>query len=129
MMAELHDIVIDAAYPASIARFWASALNGYEVAPYDDEEIARLRANGILDIEDDPSVLVHHPDGSRPRLFFQLVPEPKTAKNRLHLDLRATDPAAELDRLCAAGASIVTDFGDHVLLVDPEGNEFCLSRR
>ena len=39
-MAELYDVVVDAAHPASIARFWAYALDGYEVAPYDDEEIA-----------------------------------------------------------------------------------------
>jgi hypothetical protein len=127
-MAELHDIVVDAAHPASIARFWAYALDGYEVAPYDDEEIARLRANGILDVEDDPTVLVHCPNRTGPRLFFQFVPEAKEVKNRLHLDLGAADATAELDRLCAAGARVVSDFGDHVLLADPEGNEFCLTR-
>jgi hypothetical protein len=64
-----------------IARFWADALDDYAVAAYDDAELTRLRAAGITDIMDDPTVLVE-PSGSaamasgpRPRLFFQLVPE------------------------------------------------------
>jgi hypothetical protein len=56
-MARLHDVVFDSHHPASIARFWAAALDGYEVAPYDEAELARLRSKGILDPEDDPSVL------------------------------------------------------------------------
>jgi hypothetical protein len=52
LMARLGDIVFDAAHPASLARFWAKALDGYAVAPYDDEELARLRANGINGPED-----------------------------------------------------------------------------
>ena len=55
-MAKLHDVVFDCSHPASLARFWAEALDGYEVAPYDDEEIERLRREGITDLEDDPSV-------------------------------------------------------------------------
>jgi hypothetical protein len=47
LMARLGDIVFDAAHPASLARFWAAALDGYSDAPYDDEELARLRANVI----------------------------------------------------------------------------------
>ena len=60
-MARLHDVVFDSRHPASIARFWAAALDGYAVAPYDEAELARLRENGILDPEDDPSVLVEAP--------------------------------------------------------------------
>ena len=77
-MARLRDVVFDSRHPASIARFWAAALDGYQVAPYDEAELARLRRNGILDPEDDPTVLVEGPDG-RPRIFFQLVPEQSTA--------------------------------------------------
>jgi predicted enzyme related to lactoylglutathione lyase len=57
------------------------------------------------------------------------VPETKTAKNRMHVDLDAEDPDAELDRLLALGATVVDDrrIDDHwVALADPEGNEFCL---
>jgi hypothetical protein len=127
-MARLRDVVFDSRHPASIARFWAAALDGYEVAPYDDAELARLRGKGILDPEDDPSVLVEAP-GVTPRFFFQLVPEPKTVKNRVHLDLAAESVAAEIARLEQLGASLVAEYEDHVLLHDPEGNEFCLFER
>jgi len=83
------------------------------------------------------------PDGVGPRLFFQRVPEPKTAKNRVHLDLsvvgggRGTPPeesraliAAAVERAVTAGATKVREFdeptGYWVVLQDPEGNEFCL---
>ena len=89
-VAALADIVFDCARPASLARFWAAALDGYEVAPYDDDELARLRSVGITDVEDDPTVLVQRRAGDGPRLWFQLVPEPKRVKNRVHLDLAAT---------------------------------------
>ncbi|MGC9539647.1 VOC family protein [Streptomyces sp. UG1] len=56
--------------------------------------------------EDDPTVLLVHPDGRSPRIFFQLVPESKLVKNRVHLDLGATDAAAEAKRLCALGATV-----------------------
>ena len=75
-MARLHDVTFDSRHPASIARFWAAALDGYQVAPYDDAELARLRGKGIFDPEDDPTVVVTAP-GTQPRLFFQLVPEGK----------------------------------------------------
>jgi hypothetical protein len=124
-MARIHDIVVDCAHPASLARFWAAVLDGYDVAPYDENELARLRANGINDPEDDPSVLVEAP-GVRPRFFFQLVPEPKITKNRLHLDLSAADPAAEVRRLVGIGARVVGESAEWTVLVDPEGNEFCV---
>ena len=85
-MARLLDVVFDARHPASIARFWAAVLDGYEVAPYDEAELARLREQGIQDPEDDRSVLVEAP-GVHPRIFFQLVPEAKVVKNRVHLDV------------------------------------------
>jgi len=126
-MARLHDIVFDCANPAATARFWAAALDGYAVAPYDDAELARLRGLGITSTEDDPTVLVEPVDGG-PRLFFQLVPEAKRVKNRVHLDLHATDPEAEIQRLTALGATVHARYPDHITLTDPEGNEFCLSR-
>ena len=87
-MACLRDIVFDATHPASLARFWAAALDGYSVAPYDERELARLRSLGIDSPEDDPTVLVEGPKGA-PRLWFQRVPEARSAKNRMHLDLDA----------------------------------------
>jgi hypothetical protein len=124
-MATLKDVVFDCRHPASLARFWATVLDGYDVAPYDDEELARLRTIGVDDPEDDPSVLVEAPDVV-PRFFFNRVPEPKTVKNRVHLDVRAADRDAEVARLIAAGASEVGRHEDWVVMADPEGNEFCV---
>jgi hypothetical protein len=128
-MARLADIVFDCARPAALARFWAAALDDYDVAPYDAEELERLRSIFIDDVEDDPSVLVQAtPD--RPRLWFQRVPEPKRVKNRVHLDLRADNLETELSRLTSLGATVSDDqpVADLVVMRDPEGNEFCLLR-
>ncbi|TDC99721.1 VOC family protein [Nonomuraea deserti] len=122
-MAKLRDVVVDCRHPASLARFWAATLDGYAVAPYDEAELARLRANGVDDPEDDPTVLV---EGGPPRLWFQHVPEHKVVKNRLHLDLDADDPDAEIDRLTGLGATVVATRDDWVVMADPEGNEFCV---
>lgn len=125
-MARLHDIVFDCGHAASLARFWAAAVDDYAVAPYDDEELARLRSLGITDTEDDPTVLVESAAGG-PRLWFQRVPETKVVKNRVHIDLRTDDLEAEIARLTALGASVSERFPDNVILLDPEGNEFCLA--
>lgn len=129
-VAAVADIVFDCARPARLARFWAAALDDYEVAPYDNEELARLRSIGITDIEDDPTVLVEPGNGRGPRLWFQLVPEAKLVKNRVHLDLRADDVDAEVDRLIRLGARELHEQRNDglVVLQDPEGNEFCLLR-
>jgi hypothetical protein len=127
-MARIQEIVFDSRHPASIARFWAAALDDYEVAPYDEAELERLRSNGINDPEDDPTVLVQAP-GAHPDIFFQLVPEPRIVKNRVHLDLRCDSFEAELKRLTTLGASVRAEHDTFFELLDPEGNEFCLSRR
>ncbi len=131
-MAEIRDVVFDCRHPASLARFWAAVLDAYRVAPYDDEELERLRRAGIDDPEDDPTVLVEGPPGGSPRLFFQRVAEPKTVKNRLHLDLRCVETDLEVERLIEMGArELARPDGDngHVVMCDPEGNEFCVSRK
>jgi len=126
-VARLHDIVYDCEHPAALARFWAAALDGYSVAPYDDVELERLRSIGVLDPEDDPTVLVEMA-GSTPRLWFQRVPEAKVVKNRVHLDLQSDDPVREVERLVALGATVAEEQGNESLIVmrDPEGNEFCV---
>ena len=128
-MAAINDVVFDCRHGASLARFWAAALDDYEVAPYDDEELARLAAMGITDTEDDLNALVQGPPGSV-KLWFQTVPEPKRAKNRVHLDLACGNFDAEHDRLVSLGARDADDQSTDSLLVmlDPEDNEFCLLR-
>ncbi len=126
-MARIREIVVDCRHPASIARFWAAALDDYEVAPYDEAEIERLRSIGINDLEDDPTVRIQSP-GLQPSVFFQRVPEPKAVKNRLHLDLRCESFETEKLRLTALGAAVLAEHDTFVVLSDPEGNEFCLLR-
>lgn len=127
-MARIQDVVFDCAHPAALARFWAAVLDDYSVAPYDEAELTRLRAAGIVDPEDDPTVLVESESVGTPRLWFQRVPEARTVKNRLHLDLRSDDPDAELVRLVALGARVLAVHPTLVVLADPEGDEFCLLR-
>lgn len=119
-------MVVDCRHPASLARFWAAALDGYRVAPYDEVELARLRSMGVFGPEDDPSVLVESDPGVRPRFWFTRVPEPTPGKNRLHLDLRSDDRPAEVARLCALGAVVLTVFDAWTTLLDPEDNHFCV---
>lgn len=126
-MARIRDVTFDSPHPASSARFWANALDGYDVAPYDEAELTRLRGLGINDQEDDPTVLVEPSDGRLPRLFFQLVPESKVVKNRIHLDLAADDRSAETDRLTRLGARVLAEYERWTTLADPDGNEFCVS--
>lgn len=128
----MKDLVVDCAHPASLARFWAEVLDGYDVQPYTDEDLADLRAQGIDDPEGDPVVFIVGPPGA-PRWCFQQVPEPRVAKNRMHADLWSDDRDAEVARLLALGASLLEHQpppgDDLVALADPEGNEVCLVRR
>jgi hypothetical protein len=122
-MGMLKDIVIDCRHAPTLARFWAGLLDGYAVRAYDEAEIARLAAQGLTP-ESDPNVAV---DGPGPTLFFQEVPGPKAAKNRLHLDIEVADRVAEVERLTANGAKAIAGFDTWTVLRDPEGNEFCLT--
>jgi hypothetical protein len=121
-MALLREIVFDCKRAAPLARFWAAVLDGYEVRPYDAVEIERLAGLGLTP-ETDPTVMV---DGPGPMLCFQQVSEQRTTKNRLHLDVVVPDRRAEVDRLAALGASVQKEFEGHTLMLDPEGNEFCV---
>lgn len=128
-MARIRDVVFDCRHPAGLARFWSSALEDYDVAPYDEAELERLRRQGIESPEDDPTVLVECRAGG-PRLWFQAVPEPKQVKNRLHLDLSCDDADGEVARLVSLGAGVAPEQPNDgvIVLNDPEGNEFCVLR-
>jgi len=128
-MARIKDIVVDCARPAPLARFWVAVLEDYAIAPYTQEDLDYLRSKGIDDVEDDPAVLVLPGPGGGPRLWFTKVPEPKTVKDRIHLDLEADDPDAELRRLTGLGARVLWETDTLTVLADLEGNEFCLLKR
>jgi hypothetical protein len=119
MATRLVHLVVDAAQPGQLAQFWAAAL-GWEVAPEEDGEFDVWPAG------------YRYPDPVALPLVFVPVPEPKTGKNRVHLDL-ATEShehhAAQVRRLLGLGA-VPIDIGQGDVpwrvLADPEGNEFCV---
>jgi hypothetical protein len=140
-MAVRIDLTLDCANATTLAAFWKLAL-GYEdeppPAPYATREEWVRAVDPGGDGGPDDGAWLHDPDGVGPRLSLLRVPEPKTAKNRLHLDLRVTGPGtpeerwatitSEVDRLTAAGATVLQPFpGHHVVMADPEGNEFCVA--
>ena len=121
-MARIREIVIDAFNPADLAAFWAAALDGYAIRPYDDAEMARLASIGRTPASD-PAVAV---DGPGPTLFLQEASVPKVGRNRVHLDLVAGPRAEEVNRLCDLGATVRDEYETYSVLLDPEGNEFCV---
>ncbi len=120
-MSRLKDIVFDCRDAWSLAQWWAEVL-GYRVRPHTAEDIAKLRERGIEHPEDDTDIAVDPIDGNGPSFWFCEVPEPKTVKNRLHIDVYG-----DTDALIARGATLVEATQDNwVVLADPEGNEFCV---
>ena len=120
-MSHLVGIVLDCRHAARLARFWEVAL-GWRIRPYDEAEVARLAAQDLTP-QTDPTVAIDSPDGSLV-FFLQEVPEPKTVKNRMHVDVRLRDQA-HLDELLRLGATVASEHDGHRVLADPEGNEFC----
>ncbi len=121
-MAWLKEIVIDARHPAAQARFWAAALTAYEIRPYDAAEIARLAARGFTP-ETDPSVML---DGPGPSICFHVREVPREATNHVHLDIVGGPRAEEVARLEAIGATIQREESGYTVMLDPEGNVFCV---
>jgi catechol 2,3-dioxygenase-like lactoylglutathione lyase family enzyme len=105
----------DCADPRKVAEFWCAVL-GFE----------------LVDIDEDDAE-IRDPSGEGRPILFQVVPEGKSVKNRLHLDLRAeTSMAEEVERVKALGATefrFVEEGGSFwTVMLDPEGNEFCVLR-
>ena len=115
-------LAIDSHDPGKLARWWMEALDGYEIE-YDSATEADADPA-------EPEVVIRSSSGHR--LLFLKVPDTKSVKNRLHLDLRPDDRDAEVARLESMGAKRVDigqgDDTSWVVLVDIEGNEFCVLR-
>ena len=144
-MAYEFQVVVDCEDPHTQADWWAETM-GWRVEPSDEAFIRRMISEGYASESDTKvhngalvwreGVAIRHPEGLQraPRVLFQLVPEPKTVKNRTHLDLRiGTDDLAQtVASMITRGAKFLWDGrqGPHVwvTLADPEGNEFCVAQ-
>ncbi|MHA6784866.1 VOC family protein [Pseudonocardia saturnea] len=128
------DLTLDCADAVALAQFWKLAL-GYEdeppPAPFTTraEWAASFLAEGETD--EGGGAWLRDPAGVGPRLCLLDVPERKTAKNRLHMDVRVGGWDAvtrTVALLRDAGGTVVAEFpGHHVVMADPEGNEFCVA--
>ena len=138
-------IVLDAHDPLALGRFWAVALGYVRESPPEgfDTWEDTLRAWGLPEERWNDANAIVDPDGAGPRVYLQKVPEGKTAKNRVHLDVGvpgAERPPGEGHReavraraaeLEALGAARVRELDDElqgfwIVMQDPEGNEFCI---
>lgn len=146
-------LTFDAHSPQVLGLFWADVL-GYVVDPPPGGKVGgpeetlqawftALESMGVPESEWDSRFAIIDPDGVGPRIFFERVPEPKTAKNRLHIDVRAAVGLAGDERMAALEAECgrlqrvgATRLRRHepspplsngwIVMADPEGNEFCL---
>jgi catechol 2,3-dioxygenase-like lactoylglutathione lyase family enzyme len=152
-MSSRFQVTFDARDPAALSAFWRDVLGYVHPGPpgVDLPEGADplaawdefLAGRGVPEDQRNTASALEDPEGRGPRLFFQQVPEDKAAKNRVHLDVRVAPGLqgearmaaleAECARLVGLGATRVRrhepeppmTFG-HLVLTDPEGNEFCL---
>lgn len=136
-MATPFQITIDCGDADVMSRFWSTALGYIEEPPpagflsWEDF----LRANGIPTPPAGSIGAIVDPGGVGPRMLFLRVPEPKSVKNRVHLDVRAgpadDEKHAKIDQLVEAGATAVQRVDEHggwwMVMTDPEGNEFCVT--
>ncbi|MFF3641461.1 VOC family protein [Streptomyces sp. NPDC002564] len=140
-MATSIDLTLDCADAGLLAAFWKTAL-GYVDEPPPAPFTTRAEWLASFDLPEgesaDDAAWLCDPAGRGPRLSILEVPEPKTAKNRLHLDIRVPGHGgaderwaritAESARLVRAGGRVLAEFaGHHVVMADPEGNEFCVA--
>ncbi|MFI2364839.1 VOC family protein [Promicromonospora sp. NPDC019610] len=141
-MARTFQVTFDATDPRALGDFWCEVLGYVRDAPpagFATWEEA-LTAWGVPEQRWNDKNAVSDPDGVGPRIFIQKVPEPKAAKNRVHLDVdvaaglageeRIVKIRAEAERVTALGARVVDEVAElgefWIVLRDPEGNEFCL---
>jgi glyoxalase superfamily protein len=140
MSTPAFQVAIDCADPHSLVRFWA-AVTGYEIEDH-SSMVAELIESGHANRDDAVEVdgklqwatasACRDPAGRGPRLLFQQVPEPKTVKDRIHLDLHFGEEQRDeqVERILALGATKLWDGqqGPYtwVTFADPEGHEFCV---
>ena len=139
-------LTFDAADPPALAAFWGEVLGYVREPPPEGHDTweSWLTAMHVPEAMWDSVATLVDPDGKGPRIYLQRVPEPKVAKNRLHVDVRTRGNTretpleqrrervlAEAERLVVLGATrgaeVEEHGGFHLVMQDPEGNEFCLT--
>lgn len=139
------NLTVDCARPATLAAFWKVALGYVEAPPPQGFGSWQdwLRHFEVPEDEWDDGAYLADPDGVRPGISFLKVPESKVVKNRVHIDVnvgggrhqpqdaRWSRVTAAVTRLTDAGATVIgvdppDGTPDHVVMADPEGNEFCV---
>jgi Glyoxalase-like domain len=144
-MATEWTVTFDCADPTALAQFWALALGYVDASPPQgfgswEEWLTHFQ---VPKDEWNDGASLEDPKAVGPRISFLKVPEPKTAKNRVHLDIQAGGGRSEpwevrwprvvevVERLASAGATVIREDmldgrPDHCVMADPEGNEFCV---
>jgi len=117
MTLRVAEIVIDCADHGDVVDFWVAALGDYTRRDPVGQYVSIVPSEKAI---------------GRPVILFQLVPEPRAVKNRVHLDLRGESMAEEVERLRGLGATFIAEcaLGDSLrwtVMADPEGNEFCIA--
>jgi catechol 2,3-dioxygenase-like lactoylglutathione lyase family enzyme len=141
MVSKVGNVVFYAEDPRALSHFWSAVL-GYPPLEFEGEFKEQLLASGLTEQDLAHRGLAEDPTGAGPRLLFHHADGPKTGRNRLHLDIRATpgraptheELEAEKDRIVALGATVVRlvdqQWGParehYYQMRDPEGNEFCI---
>ena len=133
-MSHGFQLTFDANDPPALATFWALALDYVEQPPppgFDSWEAFAAAHDMPAESMGDYGAVVD-PDGVGPRLLFLKVPEAKTAKNRLHMDIHVQDREAHVAKLVEAGGTLIDhrlELGvDWTVMEDPEGNVFCVAQ-
>ena len=123
------NVTFSCAEPRALGRFWANAL-GWPDEELDDDFLQRFRDAGVDERQVMSFYLVRQPNGGRPRFLFQEREKSRPESYPIHLDFESDDREAEIERLTAAGASVVeTKVGTTLtftVMRDPEGNPFCV---
>jgi Glyoxalase-like domain len=126
MAVTIASVTFDCADALSVARFWSAAIE----RPLDPKASSDFATIGFAGRRDTAGWGPTQHDGESTWMFVR-VPEPKAAKNRIHLDVMAADPESEIDRLVGLGGTRVRDMEEYgyewTVMTDPEGNEFCVA--
>jgi hypothetical protein len=127
MTVRIASVTFDCADASTLGRFWSAALG----RPLDANPSGDFATIGFAGRRDTVGWAPAERDDDQTWMFVK-VPESKIAKNRMHLDLMAPDPEAEVSRLVELGATRVADMDEYgytwTVMADPEGNEFCVAK-